>query len=77
MYVNIVVYDPYGVPVLNNWSFEPSVKRNYYRYWDFLSLDDVFWGQLSEYGRIIPGVYTVDLFMDGEYAAQTTFRISN
>lgn len=76
---DIVIYDPWGTPIYREWfnAYEDwELRYNWYRYNNFMSLDDMFVHLMYYNGYIKTGSYRFVLYIEKEYAGEAKFKIN-
>lgn len=73
----LVITDPNGVALVADAGMIPFevYKSGAYRYWEFFSLDWYFDVLDHLYDTVPTGEHTLTLYLDGKWAAETTFTV--
>ena len=73
---DVVITGPDGTVEYEDGFFDTmECKKNYYWYWKFFSLQDVFDSHIRQYGSVKTGTYRMDIYFNGLWAGKTTFRV--
>ncbi len=73
---DVVMTGPDGTVEFEDGFFDSmECKKNYYWYWKFFSLQDMFDKHIRLYGDVKTGTYRMDIYFNGLWAGKTTFRV--
>ena len=73
---DVIITGPDGTVEYENGFFDfMECKKNYYWYWKFFSLQDMFDKHIRQYGDVKTGTYRMDIYFNELWAGKTSFRV--